>query len=259
MELRDWAIRILSGDTLEEKLLDPGVLTDQTPGAALFWKEPVRPSGMGFKRHTRKEKLPPLHEHNEADKRAICLHRFAGHELLAVEMMAYALLAFPEAPKHFRKGVANTLREEQGHVRLYIERMQEMGLSFGDLPLYRHFWSHIPFITSPLRYLSLMSLTFEMANLDFAPLYGKSFAKHGDMKSAALMKTILEDEIRHVSFGWQWLRKLNEDREDPWEVWRNNIPEIVSPKRACGFQFIDEYRLRAGIPQNFIEKLKSYL
>ncbi len=110
MELRDWATRILSANTIEEKLCDSEVLTDHNPGPALFWDLPSRPPGMEFKRHSSKEKLPPFHEHHEADKRAACLHRFAGHELLAVEIMAYALLAFPEAPKHFRRGVAKFIR-----------------------------------------------------------------------------------------------------------------------------------------------------
>lgn len=258
MELRDWAIHILSADVLEEKLFYPERLTDHQPGSPLFWKEPIRPIGMGFKRHTKKERLPSIHEHGELEKRAVCLHRFAGHELLAVEMMAYALLAFPEAPKHFRRGVANTLREEQWHVRLYINRLKEMGVCFGDFPLYRHFWAHTPFITSPLRYLSLMSLTFEMANLDFAPIYGQSFAKHGDEKSAALMKTILEDEISHVSFGLQWLKKLKEKSKKDWDVWRESIPEIVSPKRARGNQFFEEHRQRAGVSEEWIQKLRNY-
>jgi uncharacterized ferritin-like protein (DUF455 family) len=149
MELREWAIRVLSADCIEEKLLNPDVLTDREPGSPLIWKEPTRPPGMEFKRHTRKDKLPSFQEHSDPDKRAACLHRFAGHELLAVEIMAYALLAFPEAPSHFRKGVANTLKEEQGHVRLYLQRMNELGMRFGDLPLYRHFWSHIPFFNIP--------------------------------------------------------------------------------------------------------------
>jgi uncharacterized ferritin-like protein (DUF455 family) len=256
MELRAWATRILSADTLDEKLFDPGVLTDHCPGAPLLWKEPSRPPGMEFKRHTHKEKLPTFHEHRSQDKRAICLHRFAGHELLAVEIMAYALLAFPEASKHFRRGVANTLREEQGHVRLYVERLRELGVQFGDLPLYRHFWAYVPFLTSPLRYVSVMSLTFEMANLDFAPLYGQSFARCGDEKSAQLMQTILEDEIAHVSFGWQWLRKLKAESDDSWQVWRENTPELLTLNRARGFTFFEDHRKAAGIPEDWLKKLK---
>jgi len=255
MDFRDWAIRILSAETIEEKLFDPGVLEDHTPGPPLFWKEPARPPGMAFKRHSRKEKLPPLQELGVLDKRAVCLHRFAGHELLAVEIMAFALLAFPGAPKHFRRGLAGTLREEQWHVKLYMKRMAEMGVQFGDFPLYRHFWSHTPFITSPLKYLSLMSLTFEMANLDFAPLYGAAFARHGDPLSAQLMEKILEDEIAHVSFGYQWLRKLKQEETTEWEAWQKNVPPLVTPKRARGPVFFKEHRTKAGIPEEWSKKL----
>lgn len=257
MELREWATRILSADTLEEKLLVPDVLTDHAPGDPLLFSEPVRPSGMQFQKHTRKEKLPALHELRHPDKRAICLHRFGGHELLAVEIMAHALLAFPDAPKHFRKGIANTLREEQEHVRLYMQRMQAMGLQFGDLPLYRHFWAYVPHLTCPMRYLSVMSLTFEMANLDFAPLYKEAFAKAGDQLCAALMQRILEDEVSHVGFGIHWLKKFKAKEESPWEAWKSHLPPLMTPKRAKGVIFNEDPRRRAGVPEEWIENLKN--
>jgi uncharacterized ferritin-like protein (DUF455 family) len=257
MELRDFAIRILSAETMEDKLFCPEELTDNQSGPALLWKEPARPTNMGFQKHTRKQRLPSLIDLKDADKRAVCLHRFAGHELLAVEIMAYALLAFPDAPKTFRKGVAHTLREEQEHVRLYIQRLKEMGVNFGDLPLYRHFWAYIPHLTTPLRYLSVMSLTFEMANLDFAPMYGMNFAKHGDMESAKLMQRILEDEIAHVSFGWRWLKKFKQEDIPEWTTWAENLPWLMTPKRAKGLVFISEHRQKAGIPDDWIENLRK--
>jgi uncharacterized ferritin-like protein (DUF455 family) len=170
--------------------------------------------------------------------------------------MAHALTAFPDAPPSFRRGVANTLIEEQGHVRLYCQRMEEMGLQFGDLPLYRHFWNQVPHLTSPLRYISVMSLTFEMANLDFAPLYGKSFAHFGDEKSAALMAQILRDEIRHVSFGWRMLQRFKGDA-DPWDLWTASLPPRLEPKRAKGFVLIEENRRLAKIPEEWIQRLKN--
>lgn len=258
MELREWAIQILSADTLEGKLFCPDLLTDFVPGTALIWKEPNRPHGMSFTRHTKEEKLPSLQEHGEADKRAICLHRFAGHELLAVEIMAYTLLAFPDAPSTFRKGLAHTLTEEQGHVQLYRNRLKLMGIELGDMPLYRHFWSHTPFISSPLHYVSIMSLTFEMANLDFAPMYGKSFLKFGDNESAELMATILNDEMSHVRFGWQWLRRMKSSQNTEWEAWENALATTrLTPKRAKGFHMHEDHRKKAGIPQEWIDKLKN--
>ena len=257
MELREWAIRILSADTLEEKLLSPGSLTDKEPGAPLLFNEPVRPLGMGFNKRTKEEKLPAFQNHSDPDKRAVCLHRFAGHELLAVEIMAHALTAFPDAPPAFRRGVAHTLQEEQGHVRLYMQRMKELGLTFGDLPLYRHFWNQIPHLTDPIRYVSTMSLTFEMANLDFAPLYGKSFAHFGDLQSAALMDQIVKDEIRHVSFGYSMLRKLKSEAASAWDTWVSSLPPRLEPSRAKGFVLREDHRKSAGIPQDWIDKLKE--
>lgn len=255
MELREWAVRILSADTLEEKLLCPEILTDDCPGPALLFDEPVRPAGMNFNKRTKEQKLPPFQTHAKEENRAICLHRFAGHELLAVEIMAHALTAFPDAPKAFRRGVAHTLKEEQGHVKLYMDRMSELGVQFGDLPLFKHFWNHVPYLTSPIRYVSAMSLTFEMANLDFAPLYGRSFAAFGDDKSAALMGQILKDEINHVSFGYRWLNKFK--GENPaWDAWIASLSPKLEPKRAKGFTLLEENRRKAGIPDDWIEKLK---
>ncbi len=256
MELREWAIRILSADTLEEKLLSPLLLTDHSPGEPLFFNEPVRPIGMSFNKRTKEEKLPPFQAHGSVENRAICLHRFAGHELLAVEIMAHALAAFPDAPKAFRMGIAHTLKEEQGHVQMYRERMGELGLAFGDLPLYKHFWNHVPHLTSPIRYISVMSLTFEAANLDFAPLYGRSFAAAGDEKSAALMAQILHDEINHVSFGYRWLNRWRGEHE-PWDAWTSSLSAKLSPKRAKGFVVMEDNRRKAGLPDEWIEKIKQ--
>lgn len=258
MEYRAWALSILSAATLEAKLADPGELTDHFPGPSIRWQEPVRPPGMSFSRHTREDRLPSFQEHGKIDNRAICLHRFAGHELLAVEIMAFTLLAFPEAPSSFRRGLVYTLKEEQNHVRLYMRHMERLGIHFGDLPLYRHFWRFTPYLQSPLHYVSMMSLTFEMANLDFAPLYGKSFAHFGDKESASLMAQILKDEVSHVRFGWHWLQRLKNLDQTPWQAWQQTIDTTTLPlKRAKGFVLNEAPRKEAGLSQEWIDNLKA--
>ncbi|MCB1085181.1 MAG: DUF455 family protein [Chlamydiia bacterium] len=255
--MREWAVRILGGDTLEEKLFNPTVLTDHNPGSPMLWNEPVRPVELRFQTSKREGKLPPFHAHHNPECRAACLHRFAGHELLAVEIMAYALLRFPEAPPHFRKGLAHTLKEEQQHVRLYLEELKRLGVTFGSLPLYRHFWYHTPYLTTPLSYVSVMSLTFEMANLDFAPMYGKSFEKHGDKRAARLMARILKDEIAHVSFGWRWLKKFKDQTLTDWDAWKEAQSPLLTPKRARGFILHEDHRKMAGVSEEWISLLKS--
>lgn len=257
IEMREWAVSILGADTLEGKLWAPDILTDKTPGPSMEWNEPCRPVELRFQTVKREGKLPSFQTHHDPDNRAACLHRFAGHELLAVEIMAYALLKFPDAPSHFRKGLAHTLKEEQEHVRLYIKALKRLGVTFGDLPLYRHFWNHTPYLNTPLSYVSVMSLTFEMANLDFAPMYGLSFEKSGDKESAALMARILKDEIAHVSFGWRWLQKFKKPEMNEWDAWKEAQSPLLIPKRAKGFVLHEQHRRKAGISDEWIKNLKS--
>jgi uncharacterized ferritin-like protein (DUF455 family) len=257
MELRDWAHQILTSSNLSDKLFCPETLTDETPGLPLLISEPVRSVDLSFKKHTRRDRLPSLLALGNPDKRAVCLHRFAGHELLAVEIMAHALLAFPNAPKNFRKGVAHTLKEEQEHVRLYIQRLEAMDVRFGDLPLYRHFWSYVHYLTTPLRYVSMMSMTFEMANLDFAPIYGDAFASHGDTASESLMKQIFTDEIQHVAFGSKWLQNFKDPSLSPYEAWILNIHHRLTPSRAKGPTYYPEHRRLAGVDEEWIIQLKN--
>src|SRR3569832_1959692 len=252
MEYRDWAYQILTSDKLSDKLFCPEVLTDNTPGAPLFIAEPVRSPDLRFHKHTRRDRLPSLLALGNQDKRAVCLHRFAGHELLAVEIMAHALLAFTEAPKNFRKGVAHTLKEEQEHVRLYIERLNKMGVQFGDLPLYRHFWSYVHYITTPLRYLSMMSLTFEMAYLDFAPIYGSAFGSYGDTDSENLMKQNNTKKKQQNTKKAKWLKNLKDPATAPWETWLQNIHHRLTPSRAKGPTFYPEHRRLAGLDDAWI-------
>ena len=142
---------------------------------------------------------------------------------------------------------------------LYVNRLAELNVQFGDMPLYRHFWKHTPYINSPLDYVCMMSLTFEMANLDFAPMYGNSFARNGDQASANLMAKILSDEINHVGFGWNWLKRLKAIDQTEWTVWEKSLTStLLTPKRAKGFVLNEKPRQQAGIPDEWISQLKKF-
>src|SRR5205814_4420565 len=128
--------------TLEEKLRAPAVITDTKPGSPLVTPEtPGRPAGLHFKSHgPRQTEFPGLHRLEREEERGRLLHFFANHELLATELMALALLRFPDAPAAFRRGVLQTLKDEQVHTRMYLERMKECGIQFGELPVSGYFW-----------------------------------------------------------------------------------------------------------------------
>jgi uncharacterized ferritin-like protein (DUF455 family) len=182
---------------------------------------------------------------------------FANHELMALEMMAWALLAFPDAEPSFRKGLANILLDEQHHFRLYSERLSAMGVQFGDLPVNDHFWRSAGYIASPLDWVCTMHLTFEQSNLDHAPYYGRLFREVEDFASAQLMQTIFEDEIRHVRFGSRWLKHYQPVESTQFDAYASHCSTGNPPIRAMGPEFQAEARRQAGLDEDFIERLRT--
>jgi uncharacterized ferritin-like protein (DUF455 family) len=196
---------------------------------------------------------------NEAN-RGVLLHFFANHELLAAELMALALLKFPEAPAAFRHGLAETLREEQRHTRWYLARMRECGVEFGQYPLSGYFWDAVSPMESPLDYVSRLSLTFEQANLDYARHFSAILAEAGDPKSASILRRIYEDEIQHVGYGLHWFRQWKDPAESDWSALQKRLPFPLSPSRAKGNRtgFNEEGRRAAGFDEDYIRRLSCF-
>ena len=72
------------------------------------------------------------------------------------------------------------------------------------------------------------------------------------------MQRIVEDEISHVAFGWNWLKKFKQPEVSEWDTWESNLPPLMTPKRARGFVLEEETRLKAGVSQEWIDNLKKY-
>jgi uncharacterized ferritin-like protein (DUF455 family) len=260
MELRDFAEQVLFATTLADKLTCPDVLTDERPGPALAAPaEPGRPAELRFKpAGGTKAEFPGLHRLDNATERGRLLHFFANHELLATELMALVLLRFPDAPAAFRRGVLQTLRDEQEHTRLYVERMRACGLTFGELPVSGFFWRSVAGMASPLDYVAGLSLTFEQANLDFSRHFAQGFATVGDTESAALLERIYRDEIGHVAYGLKWFRRWKNPGESDWDAFCHQLKFPLTPRRAKGFAVNAAGRQAAGLDADFIAQLDVY-
>jgi uncharacterized ferritin-like protein (DUF455 family) len=260
MELRAFAEQVLFSTSLEEKLRTPEVITDEHPGAALAMPAaPGRPGNLIFKPHaTGKSEFPGLHRLEDQTERGKLLHFFGNHELLATELMALVLLKFPAAPAAFRRGVFQTLKDEQEHTRLYLERMQACGVQLGDFPVSGYFWRCVAPMEHPIDYVAGLCLTFEQANLDFAGHYGRHFARVGDADSAKLLEKIYRDEIGHVAYGLKWFRRWKNPAETDWAAFCHTLKFPLSPQRAKGFSLNVAGRQAAGLDAQFIAELNVY-
>lgn len=206
-------------------------------------------------------KFPKKGSFHLDEKKAMALHFFANHELLAIEMMATALMYIPVEDKaqykRIASGLMTTIDDEIKHFKLYRSRMNDYGIDFGDLPVNDFFWRQMQKITSFEEYFAVMALTFEAANLDFAKYYRDIFSGVGDKKSAAVLNVVYEDEISHVGLGIHWLNRWRNDKS-LWDFYIQSLPDLLSPARAKGMIFDHEGRVRTGMDNDFISRIENY-
>lgn len=256
MELRAFAERILLSPSIEAKLEPCDAPTeDQAPGAAVRIDTPTRPENLLFAAPRTTPSMPHPLALGDEYKRAVAHHIMANHELQALEVMAWVLLAFPEAPAEFRTGLARVMADEQRHTRMHMERASRLGLEFGQLPVNCYIWKQTRSFETLLDYIAVLPLVFEARNLDHTLELEAAFQAVGDPRSAALMRRIHEDEIEHVAFGLHWLRILKAPSQSEWEAYCAHLKWPMSPSKAVGDEFQRPARLRAGMTEEFLSHL----
>lgn len=259
MLVQDFAKQILFGETLTDKLFTADQVSFDD-ALNLLEKLPKSPARHKKIKMTEKNSRFPKGHFHLNDKKALALHSFANHELLAIEMMAAALLLYPHnTPEQiqFKKGVIGTLKDEQKHFSLYVERLHDLGYEFGDFDLNDYFWSQMSLLRTPAQYMSVMALTFEAANLDFAAYYRDQFLQVDDSKTAGILDVVLKDEISHVAFGANYLNRWRGDKKLQ-DYYYENLPGNLTPARAKGKFFLKDLREQARLDNEFISWIETY-
>lgn len=259
MQLREAAERVFFSSSLEEKLcLAPAQIRDDIPGKAVaFSDSPGRPDELLLSPKGTRAAFPGIHRIDKEHDRGVLLHFLANHELLAAELMALVLLRFPEAPSEYRAGVFRAMREEQIHTRLYLRRMRECGVEFGQLPLNDYFWRMVSPVNSLMDFVTRLNLTFEQANLDFSRHYAALFREAGDSATAAILEKIYRDEIGHVGHGVKWFRHWKDKGDTDWQAFNKRLVFPLSSSRAKGLApFNREGRILAGLDEDYINQLE---
>lgn len=259
MNYREYAHILLEGSSLEDKLI-PLKNIDYTESMSVFElpENPGRCERLKF--DNQQVKFPKNTSFHLEDKRGLALHFFANHELLAIEMMAAALLVYPDHNKEmiqFKKGLVKTIQDEQKHLKMYLARMGQFGIELGDFPLNDFFWRSMEKCKTPSQFYAAMAMTFESANLDFAQYYEKSFRAVEDFETANIMKIVFEDEISHVALGAHWLNLWKGDK-DLWTYFKDNLPGVMTPARSKGIHFDRSSRERAGLDGEFLDQLDLF-
>lgn len=248
---------ILIGSELKDKVFSFGELKYRSYNSFKSTLSlPGRNSNYEFS--SERTPFPKLNPNTSSRDIGKIIHFFANHELLAIELLAYALMKFPDSDISFKKMIVQTIREEQYHFNLYQNRLKELGISFGDFPVNGNFWHLLEKVQNPNEFVCGMNLTFEQANLDFALEFKKKFREIGDKKTSEILNIVLEDEVSHVSRGVYYLKKCNTKSLSLWQNYLANLPFYISPVKGKGSLFSEEYRKKSNLDDEFIKQIKVY-
>ena len=181
----------------------------------LFAPNPARDERFVVKaRWVECENLPydhPLH-------RVEFFHRQMNEEVDSLEASAQALVDFPDAPWALRLNLARQCADEARHACAFRGQLERRGGRVGQFPVLNFQYRIITANPDLTCRLVIQNRSFEAGGLD-AIYFGIGEARsRGEDALADFYEAQLADEIAHVRFANEWIRKAL--KEDPRVVMR---------------------------------------
>ena len=189
-------------------------------------------------------------------RRCQLFHTFLHHELQAAELLAWAVLAFAQAPAAFRRGLLSVCVDELRHMSMYRGYLNRHGMEFGTFPIRDWFWARVPLSHQPVEFVAVLGVGFEGGNLDHAARFAGWFRDLGDPEAAAILEAVCAEEVRHVRFAVHWFREFTGGVD--FEAWRARLPSPLTPTVMRGQPLNRPDRTRAGLSAAFLDRLAEW-
>jgi len=205
-------------------------------------------------------KLPrdmPKRRIGSAAGRARLLHALAHIELNAIDLAwdLVARFAGENLPREFFDDWVSVAQEEATHHQMICARLAAYGVAYGDFPAHDGLWQAAEETAHDLlARLAVVPLVLEARGLDVTPALIARMREQQDEESAAVLKQVYADEIRHVAAGRRWFEHVCRVRRlAPVAEWqrlvRRHFKGVLKPP------FNDAARSAAGLGRDFYEPL----
>lgn len=156
--------------------------------------------------------LPPEHPLHQVE----FTHRQMNEEVNGLECSASCLADFPDADWSLRMWFARQCADEARHVRMFRRRLESLGGHVGQFPVLNFQYRIIARADTLVGRLTIQNRTFEAGGLDAVAWAVQHVRDTGDPALADFFDSQLADEIVHVRFANEWLRRTI--REHPREL-----------------------------------------
>jgi len=140
------------------------------------------------------------------------LHKHMHNEMQAIEMAAQSLADFPDAPWDVRMSLARQCWDESRHTSLLFRRLRQVGGFKGEFPVMNYEWGVTCMADSLAGRIAVQNRTFEGGEIDLLRQMAKMWRDADDQVTAELLDGILADEIQHVRYANQWLKRLAQEQ-----------------------------------------------
>ena len=188
--------------------------------------------------------------------RIALLHALAHIEFVAIDLAFDMAGRFGArfAPEFTRDWLA-VGADEAMHFALVDRRLRALGSRYGALPAHDGLWeAAIETAGDPLARLAIVPMVLEARGLDVTPEMIARADAAGDSATAAILRRILADEIRHVATGTTWFEAGCAALDlSPREHWK----DLLSRHFRGGLKppFNDSARQAAGLTRDYYQAL----
>ena len=146
------------------------------------------------------------------------VHRQMNEEVIGLECSARCLTDFPEAPWELRMWLARQCSDEARHGHMFRRLLERLGGRVGEFPVLDFQYRIINKADTLVGRLTIQNRTFEAGGLDAVSFVAHEVRSSGDEAMADFFDSQLADEILHVRFANEWVRRAIKD--DPRQLLR---------------------------------------
>lgn len=161
--------------------------------------------------------------------RAALLHAVCHIEFNAINLAWDAVYRFRDLPREYYTDWVRIAAEETRHFVLVRRHLDSLGYAYGDFDAHDGLWElAVRTDHDPLVRMALVPRVMEARGLDVTPGMRDRLASVGDATAAAILETILADEVGHVEAGSRWFRHLCRQRgEEPEATYHRLVAEYL--------------------------------
>lgn len=147
----------------------------------------------------------PRRRLGSAAGRGALIHAVAHIEFNAINLALDAVYRFRGMPRAYYVDWLSVAADEARHFQLMHDRLQDLGMAYGDLPAHNGLWEMAEQTAdSCLVRMALVPRVMEARGLDVTPGMIKRLGAVGDRETVAALEIILAEEVRHVAIGTHW-------------------------------------------------------